>query len=80
MAPSPGRDGTEEPVTTYTSDQQDRMRAEIEARTKRAWNTYSDSLRDLEGRDYEEAEDRSWERLQRRLRQLEGERQLVEHP
>jgi hypothetical protein len=65
-------------VTTFTSHEQARKLAEIEARTKQAWATYSDSLRDLEGTDYENAEGESWDRLQRRLQQLDDERQLLE--
>ena len=65
-------------MTTYISDQQARRIAEIESRTRQAWEEYSGELRELQGRDYEEAEDKSWDRLQKRLRQLDDERQLVE--
>jgi hypothetical protein len=65
-------------MTTYISDQQARRLADIESRTRQAWDDYSGELRELQGRDYEEAEDKSWTRLQKRLRQLDDERQLVE--
>ena len=64
-------------MTTFTSDQQARRLAEIEARKRQAWTDYNDSLRELRGRDYEDAEDRSWDRLQETLRQLDEERQLL---
>lgn len=64
-------------MTTYISDQQARRLADIESRTRRAWEAYNEALRDLRGRDYEEAEDESWARLQKRLKQLDDERQLV---
>ena len=65
-------------MTTYISDQQARRLADIESRTRQAWEAYNGALRDLKGRDYEEAEDESWARLQKRLKQLDDERQLVE--
>jgi hypothetical protein len=65
-------------MTTYISDQQARRLADIESRTRQAWEAYNEALRDLKGRDYEEAEDESWARLQKRLKQLDDERQLVE--
>ena len=64
-------------MTTYISDQQARRLADIESRTRQAWEAYNEALRDLKGRDYEEAEDESWARLQKRLKQLDDERQLV---
>jgi ppGpp synthetase/RelA/SpoT-type nucleotidyltranferase len=64
-------------VTTFTTAEQARKLAEIQARTKQAWATYSESLRELDGRDYEDAEGESWDRLQRRLRQLDDEKQLL---
>jgi hypothetical protein len=65
-------------MTTYISDQQARRLADIESRTRQAWEDYSVELRELKGRDYEDAEDKSWDRLQKRLKQLDDERQLVE--
>ena len=65
-------------MTTYISDQQARRLADIESRTRQAWEAYTEGLRELRGRDYEEAEDESWARLQKRLKQLDDERQLVE--
>ena len=65
-------------MTTYISDQQARRLADIEARTRQAWDDYSAQLRELKGRDYEDAEDKSWDRLQKRLKQLDDERSLVE--
>ncbi len=64
-------------MTTFISDQQARKLAELDARTRQAWDAYNDSLRDLRGRDYEDAEDRSWDRLQKTLKQLAAERQLL---
>ena len=64
-------------MTTYTSDQQARRLAEIDSRTRTAWDDYNESLRGLEGRTYEEAEDESWDRLQKTLRELDDERQVV---
>jgi hypothetical protein len=64
-------------VTTFTSEEQARKIADIQARTQQAWTTYSESLRELAGKDYEDAEGESWDRLQRRLRQLDDERQLL---
>jgi hypothetical protein len=53
------------------------MLADIDVRTKQAWEAYNESLRDLAGQEYEDAEGQSWDRLQSRLRELDGERQLV---
>jgi hypothetical protein len=64
-------------MTTLISDQQARRLADIEARTREAWEEYTEALRHLAGRDYEEAEDESWTRLQQTLKQLDDERQLV---
>ena len=64
-------------MSTQTSDRQARKIAEIDERTREAWERYTLSLRDLEGRDYEEAEDESWDRLQRKLKELDDERTLV---
>lgn len=60
--------------TSHTSA---RRLAELDERTREAWERYTESLRDLEGRDYEEAEGESWDRLQRRLKELDDERALV---
>jgi hypothetical protein len=81
-SPDPGYDHPQVhfpggPVTAFTQEQATRKLAEIDVRTKQAWEAYNESLRDLGGREYEDAEDRSWERLQKRLRELDGERQLV---
>ena len=65
-------------MTTLTSKEQERRRAQIEARTKAAWTNYSDTLRDLDGKDYDEAEKTSWERLQETLEELQRERDRVE--
>jgi hypothetical protein len=64
-------------VTAFTTEQASRKLAEIDGRTREAWEAYNDSLRDLAGQEYEDAEGRSWERLQKKLRELDGERQLV---
>jgi hypothetical protein len=75
MGPVPRTEGG--PVSTDTSLRQARKLAEIDERTREAWERYTESLRDLAGRDYEEAEGESWDRLQRRLRELDDERALA---
>ena len=65
-------------MTTYISDQTARRLADIESRTRTAWDAYNGSTRGLEGQTYEEAEQDSWHRLQTKLKQLDDERRLVE--
>lgn len=64
-------------MTTFTSEQRDRIIAELDERGRMAWADYNESLRDLDGRDYEFAETESWDRLQGKLRDLHEQRQLV---
>ena len=64
-------------MTTYISDRYAQRLAEIESRTREAWDEYRAELSHLEGREYEDAEDDAWARLQKKLRQLDDERQLV---
>jgi hypothetical protein len=63
-------------MTTFITDPKQQL-ADIELRTRQAWDSYNETLRGLSGKDYEETEDRSWDRLQKTLRQLEDERQLL---
>jgi hypothetical protein len=44
---------------------------ELDAGTRRAWQTYTGSLRELSGQEYELAESESWAELQSELRRLE---------
>lgn len=57
---------TTAPLTTH---------AELDLRTRRAWDSYAAATRELSGTEYDEAERRSWDRLQRRLAEVEEERQ-----
>lgn len=50
---------------------------ELDAGTRRAWETYSEQLRGLRGEPYENAEQESWVELQSELRRLARRRQLL---
>lgn len=50
---------------------------ELDAGTRRAWETYNERLRGLRGEEYENAEEQSWVELQGELRRLARRRQLL---
>ena len=50
---------------------------ELDAGTRRAWDTYSERLRGLSGDEYESTEQESWVELQGELRRLARRRQLL---
>ena len=52
---------------------------ELDAGTRRAWDTYSERLRGLSGEEYEHAEQESWVELQNELRRLARRRQLLSY-
>ena len=57
--------------------QDDAKLRELDAGTRRAWETYSERLRGLRGEEYERTEQESWVELQSELRRLARRRQLL---
>jgi hypothetical protein len=64
-------------VTAIAHD--DAKLRELDAGTRRAWDTYSERLRELSGEEYEHAEQESWVELQSELRRLARRRQLLSY-
>jgi hypothetical protein len=64
-------------VTAIAHD--DAKLRELDAGTRRAWDTYSERLRGLSGEEYEHAEQESWVELQSELRRLARRRQLLSY-
>ena len=50
---------------------------ELDAGTRRAWESYREHLRGLTGEEYERTEEDSWVELQNELRRLARRRQLI---
>ena len=57
-------------MTTFATPDTERLRAELDARTRVAWTSYRDELSSLEGRAYDDAEAAAWDQLQATLREL----------
>jgi hypothetical protein len=57
--------------------QDDAKLRELDAGTRRAWETYSERVRGLSGEEYERTEQESWVELQSELRRLARRRQLL---
>jgi hypothetical protein len=57
-------------MTTFATPDTERLRAELDARTRVAWTAYRDELSSLEGRAYDDAEAAAWDQLQATLREL----------
>ncbi|HVF78300.1 MAG TPA: hypothetical protein VNA28_08370 [Solirubrobacteraceae bacterium] len=61
-------------MTTFATPGTERLRAELDARTRVAWTTYRDELSSLEGRAYDDAEAAAWNQLKATLHEVEAER------
>ncbi len=61
-------------MTTFATQDTERLLTELEARTRSAWATYRDELETLDGRAYEDAEEAAWAQLQAALLELETAR------